>query len=231
MDTTTTLQESIKDLYNFEYFAFKKTFAIVFILVGLGTTFYYIFDYFAWTLKIEIAINVEPIFYFFIPIVIFFYLSMKTASLTKTTIKNGSLVVKKNLGGWFLLVIGFLYKILADLILKADYIVSFLVAYIFIFILLFLYYQMGESFFPKVKDRSIKKIVILIGLSGILHFIFWKVLSYLYPSIQLFSTGSYDYSIFSVYNLINNLVTSVLCIIIGLFILNESTKIGRDVLE
>ena len=232
MNESHTIQESMKNLYTFEYFSFKKTFSNAFIMLGIGYFLITLLVYLSFNAKVSIFANSFIFIELLIYLVIFLYLGLKITSLRKSSYENGSLFKLKTPLGWLLALIGVFFMLIEDIILQATLITSFIAGYLYVYVLLIIYYLNKRLFFPKENSKALKNYMIGVLLFLIIHFFFWVIVSIFNPSFFGATTiGFIHYTISFTYLRVNSLVTAIILFGIGLLIGREAKSLGRVIHE
>lgn len=232
MNESHTIQESMKNLYAFEYYSFKKTFSNAFIMIGVGFFLIILGVY------LNEAINNSLLGYFgfYIELLILFgiflYLGRKITLLRKSSYENGILFKLKTPLGWFLALFGIFFLVLEELLLPATRVSIFLASYFDVYALLSVYYLNKRIFFPKENNKALKRLTIGVLFFLIIHYISLLIISSFIPHFfGPYQLGNTIYIVSPLYWRINNLVTVILLVGVGLLIGREAKSLGRVVNE
>lgn len=106
MNESHTIQESMENLYAYEYFSLKKTFSQVFMMIGVGYFLIILLAYLAFDAHVSILVNFGIFIEILILLVIFLYLGLKITLLRKSSYENGFLSELQTPLGWFLALFG-----------------------------------------------------------------------------------------------------------------------------
>ena len=220
-----TIQDSIRDLYLFEYLAFKKTFSQAFILLGAGYLVLIFMSIFSLEYHISIVtssfLSIEVLSYLGISI----YLALKITSLRKSSYENVSLFKKKSLIGWTLILICGIFNIIEQIMLPANIIYSFIGGYFYLYVLFFIYYLNGRLFFPKEKNKFLKNFSIVAIIIMMIHLLFWLIISQFIPGFFSGSRSILNYGRF------NSIITGLLLLLFGMIIHKEGKSLGWEIHE
>lgn len=239
MDNSQVLKESIENLYHFEYYKFRKSFGLAFLVIGILHAIIYIFDYYNNYISREnnTYYNVLVLINLILILIICLFLGYIVKTLKKTRIENGKLIKSKTLIGILIIVFGILFfGTIADFL--TFYILSSIDPHLLflgydiivdvnanIFILIGLYYVETKLFFPNEHSASLKFFSIITMLFFIISS---GILLLVIPNpnfISLFFNSSFQYELLIAF------ISAILLILYGLFEKRSLSRFKRDLHE
>lgn len=243
MDNSTVLKESIENLTYFEYYKFKKSFGLAFLIIGLLDSIAYILISFSFLTHFSEPSSYNPFFNpFLIFILVFFilqfiicgYLIIIITSSKKTQIKNGVLTKAKTTIGILFIILGIIFaQFISDLAIEYifnsvnpylifsgyDWLIEGFMRY---FILIGLYFIETKLFFPHESNKSIVIISLILFLILIIDSLIWYVFLLLYPGWNPIAFADYY-----PYFLFISLILGIIFSLYGLFEMRSLPTIKR----